>query len=106
MVKLIVIDASGAEHTLDAEAGRSVMKAATDALIPGIMGECGGCLSCATCHGYVDEAWLHRLEPPSESETDMLSCAVDVEANSRLTCQIEMTQELDGLVIRLPAAQF
>ncbi|MGE0669115.1 MAG: 2Fe-2S iron-sulfur cluster-binding protein [Sphingomonadales bacterium] len=106
MVKLIVIDASGAEHVLDAEAGRSVMKAATDALIPGIMGECGGCLSCATCHGYVDEAWAPKLAPPSESEVDMLSCAVDVEANSRLTCQIEMTPELEGLVVRLPAAQF
>ena len=106
MVKLIVIDASGAEHILDAEAGRSVMKAATDALITGIMGECGGCLSCATCHGYVDDAWAAKLEPLSESEIDMLSCAVDVEANSRLTCQIEMTPELDGLVVRLPAAQF
>jgi len=106
MVKLIVIDASGAEHILDAEAGRSVMKAATDALIPGIMGECGGCLSCATCHGYVDDAWAPRLVPPSEEEQDMLSCAVDVLPSSRLTCQIEMTPELDGLVIRLPEAQF
>ncbi|MBI1180228.1 MAG: 2Fe-2S iron-sulfur cluster binding domain-containing protein [Alphaproteobacteria bacterium] len=106
MVKLIVIDAEGAEHVLDAEPGRSVMKAATDELLPGIMGECGGCLSCATCHGYVDEAWLSRLDPPGEEELDMLSCAVDVEPNSRLTCQIEMSEALDGLVIRLPAAQF
>lgn len=106
MVKLIVIDASGAEHVLDAEAGRSAMKAATDALIPGIMGECGGCLSCATCHGYVDEAWAPRLKPPSEAEQDMLSCAVDVLPSSRLTCQIEMTPELEGLVVRLPKVQF
>jgi 2Fe-2S ferredoxin len=106
MVKLIVIDAAGAEHVLDADPGQSVMKAATDALLPGIMGECGGCLSCATCHGYVDEAWIARLDPPGADELDMLSCAVDVEPNSRLTCQIEMTPELDGLIVRLPAAQF
>ncbi|MEN3975993.1 2Fe-2S iron-sulfur cluster-binding protein [Emcibacter sp. SYSU 3D8] len=106
MVKLIVIDASGAEHILNAEAGRSMMKAATDALVPGIIGECGGCLSCATCHGYVDNAWAARIAPPSEEEQDMLSCAIGVLPSSRLTCQIEMTPELDGLVIRLPEAQF
>lgn len=106
MVKLIVIDASGAEHVLQAQAGRSVMEAATDALMPGILGECGGCLSCATCHGYVDDAWAPRLSPPSEEERDMLSCAVNASPGSRLTCQIEMTPELEGLVVRLPAAQF
>ncbi len=106
MVKLVVIDGNGAEHVLDAERGTSVMKAAIEEMLPGIMGECGGCLSCATCHAYVDEAWLPRLPPPGPDEADMLSCAVDVAPNSRLTCQIEMTPALDGLVIRLPAAQF
>ena len=106
MVKLIVIDPSGREHVIDAESGRSVMRAATQALVPGIIGECGGAMGCATCHGYVDEAWAARLRPPGLLEADMLACALDVRANSRLTCQVEMTPELEGLLVRLPAAQF
>jgi 2Fe-2S ferredoxin len=88
-----------------ADAGRSVMQAATDHLVPGILADCGGNCACATCHVYVDESWRAKLPPPSKEEREMIECALHVQENSRLSCQIPVTAELDGLVIRLPESQ-
>lgn len=100
------INHAGAIFAVQVEAGCSVMQGATENLIEGIVAECGGCCSCATCHCYVDEAWLGRLEVPSDVEKDMLECAIDPKPNSRLSCQITVTDALDGLIVRLPESQF
>jgi 2Fe-2S ferredoxin len=82
------------------------MKAAVDNDVAGIVADCGGAMTCATCHVYVDEAWQSRVGPPSELETSMLECVVDPQPNSRLSCQITITEALDGLVLHLPKRQF
>ena len=105
MPKLTIIEFSGKEHHLEADEGKSVMQTAIDALVPGIMADCGGSCSCATCHCYVDEAWFARLPQPESAERDMLECALDPQENSRLCCQLRMTAQSDGLVIRLPKSQ-
>ncbi len=105
MPKVTFIEADGKQHAVDAQAGKSVMQTALDNLVPGIVGECGGFASCATCHGYVDEAWTAKLPPPDAAEEGMIACAFHVRPNSRLTCQIKLTPELDGLVVRLPPSQ-
>lgn len=105
MAKIKFIEADGKEHEVEAQEGQSVMQAAMDNLVPGIVAECGGFASCATCHGYVDEAWLKKLPPPDSAEEGMISCAFHVQSNSRLTCQIKVTPALDGLVVRLPVSQ-
>jgi 2Fe-2S ferredoxin len=105
MPKIRFILHNGAEHLVEGEVGNSVMQTAVDNMIPGIIGDCGGNCSCATCHGYVDPDWVGKLAPKSEDEVAMLDGAMRVEDNSRLTCQIKLTQELDGLVIRLPISQ-
>jgi len=74
--------------------------------VPGIEAECGGACSCATCHVYVDEAWRDKVGPPSQMEEDMLDFAFDVRASSRLSCQIKVGEELDGLVVSVPEKQF
>jgi 2Fe-2S ferredoxin len=74
--------------------------------VPGIPADCGGACACATCHAYVDETWLERLPPMDSTENDMLDCAVERRDNSRLTCQVFISEELDGMVLRLPASQF
>ena len=99
------IEHSGAEHAVHADVGQSAMQAAINNQVPGILADCGGSCSCATCHGYVAEAWVSHLPPPEQYELDMLSCAMDLQDNSRLTCQIHITPELDGLVIHLPRSQ-
>ena len=105
MPKIHFILYSGAEHTVEANLGSSAMQTAVDNAVPGIIGDCGGNTSCATCHGYVDPAWLDKLPPISEDEAAMLDGAMRVESNSRLTCQIKMSEALDGIVIRLPISQ-
>jgi 2Fe-2S ferredoxin len=105
MPRITFIEYEGAVHTVEAQTGRSVMQAAVDNMVPGIIGDCGGYCSCATCHGYIDAAWLHKLVPPAADEAAMLECAVEPKAASRLTCQIAVTPELDGLVVRLPVSQ-
>jgi 2Fe-2S ferredoxin len=105
MYKLTIIEFSGKEHRLEAEDGKSVMQTAVDAMVPGIMADCGGSCSCATCHCYVDEAWIARLQPAESAERDMLECALDPQDNSRLSCQLRMTPQSDGLVVRLPKSQ-
>lgn len=106
MPKILFIEHSGKEHVVNAEVGKSVMQNAIENLIPGIIGDCGGACSCATCHGYVDPAWECKVAPKNESEEAMLDGALRVESNSRLTCQIMVTSEHDGLVVRLPVSQF
>lgn len=94
------------EQTVDAPAGTSVMQAAIVNGIPGILAECGGAASCATCHVYVDEAWTERCGPPGDDENEMLECtASQRQPNSRLSCQIELSSDLDGLVVRTPERQ-
>ena len=105
MVKVRFIQHDGTEVDVEGEVGTSIMQTARDNLVRGIIGDCGGNCSCATCHGYVDPAWLDKLKPQSEDEALMLDGAMNLEGNSRLTCQIKLTQELDGIVIRLPISQ-
>ena len=101
MVKINFINHKGETQTVDAEAGSTVMEAAIRNAIPGILAECGGACACATCHSYIDEAWLDKLPPMDDMEDSMLDAAYDRRENSRLTCQIEMTEELDGLIVHV-----
>ena len=105
MVKVIYTDAHGQARDVEAAVGSTVMSAAVKANIPGIDAECGGACACATCHVYVDEAWVSRLPAPQGMEGDMLDFASDVKPNSRLSCQITITAEMDGLKISTPAKQ-
>lgn len=105
MPKITYIEHSGQSHTVDAEIGQTVMETAIKHNIPGIVAECGGACSCATCHIYVDEAWRAATGEPSEMEEDMLDFAYDVRAESRLSCQIRVKAEYDGLVVRIPERQ-
>lgn len=100
------ISHDGAINEIEVASGTSVMQGAVDNMIDGIVAECGGSCSCATCHCYIDEAWLDKVPPASEMEKDMLECVLEPEDNSRLSCQITVTDELDGLVVKLPASQF
>jgi ferredoxin, 2Fe-2S len=105
MPKIIYIDHDGTERPVDAEVGATVMETAIRNSIPGIVAECGGACSCATCHVHVDEAWSEKVGPPSPMEEDMLDFAFDVRPTSRLSCQIKVTDELDGLIVRTPEQQ-
>jgi ferredoxin, 2Fe-2S len=97
---------SGVSRQLEVPAGMSVMQAALNHRIDGILGECGGSCMCATCHVYVDPAFLSRIPPAVNNEKSMLSIAAEgPQPNSRLSCQIKMTEALDGIVVRLPARQ-
>lgn len=96
------IQPDGRETVALANVGESVMQAAVNHQVQGILGDCGGSCSCATCHGYVDEAWTGHMPEAESYEIDMLTCAMNVRPNSRLTCQINVTPELDGLLIHLP----
>lgn len=106
MPKIVFIEASGTEHIVDASPGESVMLAATGNMVPGILADCGGNCTCATCHAYIDERWADKVPPPSEDELAMLEGALDTRPNSRLTCQVQVTDALDGAVFRLPASQY
>ena len=105
MPKITFIEDSGTEHGVEAEAGQSVMQVAVNHSIPGILADCGGNCSCATCQVYVDPAWEDRVQASLPQEKEMIECALYPQANSRLSCQIPVTSELDGLVVRLPKSQ-
>jgi len=105
MPKVTFIEINGSEHVVDAQENASLMQTALDNGVPGIIGDCGGNCSCATCHVYVDEAWLAKLQPPSAQEREMIDCALNIRPNSRLCCQIAVSTALEGLVVRLPASQ-
>jgi 2Fe-2S ferredoxin len=108
MPKVTYIEFNGAEHVIDVPEGENVMRGAVYNGVEGITGECGGGLSCATCHCYVDEVWTAKVGgPSSDVEEELLeNAAAEVKPTSRLSCQIDMTQELDGLVVHLPEHQF
>lgn len=107
MPQVTYIAPGGARHTVVVPVGENVMRGALYNGIEGIVGECGGGLACATCHCYVDDAWMDKLEAPAEAEVQMLESAVcEVKPNSRLSCQIAVTDTLDGLVVDLPEKQY
>ncbi len=105
MVKIHFHDHKGETRTVDVEAGATVMEAAIRNAVPGIEAECGGACACATCHVYVDETWTEAVGQPEAMEEDMLDFAYDVRPNSRLSCQIKVRDELDGLVVSIPERQ-
>ena len=105
MAKITFIDHGGESRTVEAEAGSTVMENAIKNGIPGIEAECGGACACATCHVYVDEAWTAIVGEPESMEEDMLDFAFDVRPTSRLSCQIKVRDELDGLVVTVPERQ-
>lgn len=106
MPKVTYIEANGQSHEVDLDAGVSLMQGAVDNMIEGIVAECGGSCSCATCHCYIDQQWLDKLEPATEMENDLLECVTEPKDNSRLSCQIVMSDDLNGLVVHLPESQF
>ncbi len=105
MTKITFIDAAGQSRTVEAEDGSTVMETALKNAIPGIEAECGGACACATCHVYVDESWVERLGKAEQMEEDMLDFAFDVRPTSRLSCQIKVRPELDGLTLNTPEKQ-
>jgi len=105
MAKIHFIDHTGETRIIDVENGATVMEAAIRNAVPGIEAECGGACACATCHVYVDEAWRAKVGAPTPMEEDMLDFGYDVRPNSRLSCQIKVTDELDGLVVSTPERQ-
>jgi 2Fe-2S ferredoxin len=105
MAKITYIEHSGAEHTVDVKTGLSVMEGAIKNNVPGIDADCGGACACATCHVYVDATFEGKTGEKSAMEESMLDFAENVEPNSRLSCQIKVTDELDGLIVRLPESQ-
>lgn len=105
MVKINFIDVGGTARSVDGEVGSTVMETAIKNGIPGIEAECGGACACSTCHVYIDAAWRDRVGGPSPMEEDMLDFAFEVQPNSRLSCQIKVADELDGLTVRTPERQ-
>ncbi|MFV0382645.1 2Fe-2S iron-sulfur cluster-binding protein [Paracoccus sp. (in: a-proteobacteria)] len=107
MVKVTYIGADGTETTVEASEGSSVMQTAVANDVGGIVGECGGSMMCATCHCYVDDGWSDKTGSRKDGEDDMLEgAASEVRASSRLSCQIRLTPDLDGLVVHMPEEQF
>jgi 2Fe-2S ferredoxin len=106
MAKIKFIQHDGTETEVDAVIGASVMSAAIDNGVAGIDADCGGECSCATCHVLIDAAWLGKLEAIDEQESSMLDLNPDREERSRLSCQIPMTEEIDGMVVNLPEFQY
>ena len=105
MPKITYIEHNGTEHTVDVAVGLTVMEGAVQNDIPGIDADCGGACACSTCHAYVNPDWVEKLPAREDMEEDMLDFAYEPNARSRLTCQIQVTPELDGLVLRLPEKQ-
>ena len=101
MPKIIYFDPAGARHDLDVSIGSTIMEGAIDNNVPGVLAECGGACACATCHVYVDAAWAESLGDISEMEDAMLDSAVSRQPNSRLSCQIEVSPEMDGLIVHV-----
>ncbi len=106
MPKITYIEFDGSKHVVDVTTGLSVMEGAVKNMIPGIDADCGGACACATCHVYVDEAWQDKLEGAAEMELSMLDFAENVKDNSRLSCQIPVTDALDGLTVHMPESQY
>lgn len=105
MPKIMFVEFDETEHSVEGKVGQTVMHTAFDNNVPGIDADCGGQCACATCHVFVDEQWLDRTGRASENESRLLEFAATAQANSRLSCQIVISDELDGLVVRLPQSQ-
>lgn len=105
MPKVIFIEAGGNRVETDAQVGNSLMQTAVNAGIAAIAAECGGVCACGTCHCHIEPSWLGRLVPPAADEADMLEFVIDPDEHSRLSCQIEVTDDLDGLVLHVPESQ-
>ena len=105
MTKITFKDNLGASKTIEVENGLTVMEGAVQNNIPGIDADCGGSMACSTCHVYVEEKWFSKLLKPEEAEVDMLDMAYEPKKNSRLSCQLLVTDELDGLVVTTPKKQ-
>jgi 2Fe-2S ferredoxin len=106
MPTIVFIEHDGEEREVRAEAGRSVMQAAVENAVPGIVADCGGSCSCGTCHGFVDPAWFAKIPPAGTAESALLEGLLELKPNSRLTCQITVTADIDGMIVRLPKSQF
>ena len=105
MPKITYIEHSGKSHTIEVANGLSVMEGAVQNNIPGIDADCGGAMACATCHVYVKEDWFNKLPKKEDGEEDMLDMAFEPKKNSRLSCQLMVSDQLDGLVVNLPEKQ-
>lgn len=105
MPKITYVEHTGKEHVVDVAAGLTVMEGAVKNLVPGIDADCGGACACATCHVYIDSAYASKIPEKSDMEQTMLDFANDVTDESRLSCQIKVTPELDGLTVRMPSSQ-
>ena len=105
MAKITYIEHSGTEHVIDVATGLTVMEGAVRNLVPGIDADCGGACACATCHVYVDPAWADKTGSRETMEESMLDFAEEVQETSRLSCQIKVTDMLDGLIVRMPKNQ-
>ncbi len=106
MVKVTYIEIDGTERATELRPGQTLMDGALEHQIDGIMADCGGLCACSTCHVYVDDRWLDKCGEPSELEEGMLDFAADVRGNSRLSCQIQITDAMNGMVVRVPERQF
>lgn len=106
MARITYVAHDGSRTEVDVELGSTVMQGAIENSVSGIVAECGGSCSCGTCHCYVDQAWLESVGNPSAMEKDIIECTINPQPNSRLSCQIEVTEDLDGLVVYLPEAQY
>ena len=105
MAKITYKEFEGSSKTIEVENGLSVMEGAIQNDIPGIDADCGGSMACATCHVYVEERWLDKLPKAEEAEVDMIDMAYEPKKNSRLSCQIVVSEELDGLKVNIPSKQ-
>jgi 2Fe-2S ferredoxin len=105
MTKIVFVMPSGEKNAYEAEPGKSVMQVAVAHLVDGIVADCGGYATCATCHVYLDESWVDRVSPPESDELDMLEVAEDPKPNSRLSCQIHAEEAHDGLIVHVPPGQ-
>jgi 2Fe-2S ferredoxin len=105
MPKITYIEHNGNEHTIDVPVGWTVMEGAVKNRVPGIDADCGGACACATCHVYVDSAWKDKIPAREDMEESMLDFALDIQPESRLSCQIKVKEELDGLIVRMPRSQ-
>ena len=105
MAKITYIENSGEKHIVEVQKGLTVMEGAVANNIPGIDADCGGGMACATCHVYVKDEWFYKINKKTEGEDDMLDQAYEPKKNSRLSCQIQVTDEIDGLEVHLPEKQ-
>ena len=105
MTKIVYIEHSGKSHSINVQNGLTVMEGARQNNIPGIDADCGGSMACATCHVYVKEEWFDKLPKKEDGEEDMLDMAFEPNKFSRLSCQLTVTDELDGMIVQLPSKQ-